>query len=329
MKFTATTAAIASLLLASSSSALPADTGATIAKVGDKPDVELFSRRSFGLEKREALPNPKAQYARPDWRTMSATTTTQLDSHAAGDDHAGVDVFDDYYHLADDHHFARSHYFSRSDFEVRSAVFSRCLVPPVTNSSASDLTSLRTFSAAPTSAAGSPQATATRASTTTTSAAPSSTAGANIRDAALNEHNRFRALHGANALVWDQTLADAAAKWAANCVFQHSQGAVGPYGENLAANAGTGPQPSQTQIVVGLIGLWEDEASDYDPSNPVYSHFTQMVWKSTTNLGCAMASCPGGTIFDAQYGNSNYLVCEYSPPGNVYPADNFRANVQP
>jgi len=74
--------------------------------------------------------------------------------------------------------------------------------------------------------------------------------------------------------------------------------------------------------------------AQYDPKNPVYSHFTQVVWKSTTQVGCAVAKCSG--IFDAKYGvcptvpspgvKTDYLfdrqpaqfyVCEYSPPGNV------------
>jgi len=40
--------------------------------------------------------------------------------------------------------------------------------------------------------------------------------------------------------------------------------------------------------------------ADYDPKNPTYSHFTQVVWKGTTQVGCAVATCSG--IFDASYG---------------------------
>lgn len=90
----------------------------------------------------------------------------------------------------------------------------------------------------------------------------------------MNEHNRFRALHGAAPLTWSQTLADAAASWASHCVFQHSGGTLGPYGENLAANAGEG---TGTTAALAGIQLWEDEAPDYNPANPTYSHFTQMV----------------------------------------------------
>ncbi|GAA5866246.1 hypothetical protein JCM1840_004054 [Sporobolomyces johnsonii] len=198
------------------------------------------------------------------------------------------------------------------------------------HSTTSSTTTSRSTTSSPaattsTTAVATPQATIATSSrsTTTSSAVPSSTAGADVRTLALNEHNRFRALHNASALVWSQTLADAAAKWAANCVFEHSQGAVGPYGENLAATAGY-----TTTIVNGACQPWEAEASEYDPTNPVYSHFTQMVWKGTTELGCVQQTCPPGSIFDAAYGNATFYVCEYNPPGNVYPASNFLANVQ-
>ena len=65
--------------------------------------------------------------------------------------------------------------------------------------------------------------------------------------------------------------------------------------ENLAAGTGG-------YTVTEGINAWTDEAGDYDPNNPTYSHFTQVVWKSTTELGCAMVDCPAGSIFPAEYG---------------------------
>lgn len=72
-------------------------------------------------------------------------------------------------------------------------------------------------------------AAAAASSTTTTTAAPSPVATADpaLATGVLNEHNSFRAKHAAPAMTSSQPLADAAAKWAKNCVFQHSQGAVG------------------------------------------------------------------------------------------------------
>ncbi|CEL58179.1 Fruiting body protein SC7 OS=Schizophyllum commune GN=SC7 PE=2 SV=1 [Rhizoctonia solani AG-1 IB] len=129
----------------------------------------------------------------------------------------------------------------------------------------------------------------------------------------LDAHNNERAKHGAKALVWDDALSASAQAWANQCKFQHSQA-----GQNLAA--GTGNPSAAT-----AVGWWNDESKDYNPSNPQYSHWTQVVWKSTTKLGCAMKQCAAGTIFDASY-VANYFVCHYSPYGNVI--GQFPQNVQ-
>lgn len=54
------------------------------------------------------------------------------------------------------------------------------------------------------------------------------------------------------------------------------------------------------------------EAQDYNYSRPGFSeqtgHFTQLVWKDTTTVGCGRRLC--GT-------RGWYLVCEYWPRGNV------------
>ncbi|KAI0036696.1 CAP domain-containing protein, partial [Vararia minispora EC-137] len=126
----------------------------------------------------------------------------------------------------------------------------------------------------------------------------------------LSSHNTVRAAHGVGNLSWNNTLEAAAQKWANKCVFQHSGGSLGPFGENLAA--GTGGETIQQGVK-----SWADEASQYSSSNPVPSHFTQMVWKSSTEVGCAVASCAGGTIFSASFGAANFYVCEYFPQGNV------------
>ena len=46
----------------------------------------------------------------------------------------------------------------------------------------------------------------------------------------LDGHNLVRRDHGASALTWSDTLASAAQRWVDGCKFQHSGGAVGPYG---------------------------------------------------------------------------------------------------
>ncbi|KAI0724475.1 CAP domain-containing protein [Cerioporus squamosus] len=137
-------------------------------------------------------------------------------------------------------------------------------------------------------------------------------------DAYLQAHNSVRAQHGASPLSWSDDLAASAQSWANNCVFQHSGGKLGPFGENLAAGTGG------SYGIGPAVKSWTDEVSDYDPSNPQASHFTQVVWKGSTQVGCAVQSCSG--IFDASFGAAKYFVCEYFPQGNIIGA--FDQNVQ-
>ncbi|GAA6008952.1 uncharacterized protein JCM10292_006574 [Rhodotorula paludigena] len=286
MKVSIFSAAAATFLYALSAVAAPANVPVTIIKVGDRPDIEHFA-------KRDAMPEPQTT-RRLTWQEAQAALRSASSAAAAASS-------------------------TRRTTTTTRRTTTTTARPTTTTSRAATTPVVVDGSAVATQSGQLP-------TTAAPSTAPVSTAGADIRDAVLNEHNTFRAQHGAAPLSWSPTLAEAALKWGSRCVFQHSQGAVGPYGENLAASAGSG-----VTINTALQGIraWEAEAPEYDPNNPVYSHFTQMVWKSTTQLGCAQVSCPAGSIFPAQYGVNSYLVCEYNPPGNVYPASNFRANVQP
>lgn len=73
-----------------------------------------------------------------------------------------------------------------------------------------------------------------------------------------------------------------------------------------------------------------DQVQLYDWSDPRYSGdtglFTQLVWKSTTSLGCAAQLCPAG-ISNTPFASGALVICRYSPPGNVL--GRFEANVLP
>lgn len=132
-------------------------------------------------------------------------------------------------------------------------------------------------------------------------------------------HNKYRALHHAPPLTWDARLASGAVEWARRCQFQHSSPG-GAYGENLYASSNV-PDP-----VADSVTQWYNEQSSYDFSAGGFSeatgHFTQVVWRSSTALGCGMAAgCAAGDGMDV------LVVCRYTPPGNVI--GEFRQNVLP
>ncbi|RSH93414.1 hypothetical protein EHS25_007770 [Saitozyma podzolica] len=149
---------------------------------------------------------------------------------------------------------------------------------------------------------------------TTSSSSASATSG--TEDTAdqptfLSLHNAFRAHYGASAVTWNDTLAVYAYNAAKTCKYGHTGG---PYGENIAAGVGGGYD------VTKGFNSWANEASLYNYSSPGYSgttgHFTQLVWKATSQIGCAAVTCPDGSIFTGYGQNSLYLVCEYYVPGN-------------
>lgn len=44
-----------------------------------------------------------------------------------------------------------------------------------------------------------------------------------------------------------------------------------------------------------------------------WGHFTQLIWKSTERLGCAVQYCPSGEMVPGM--DAWYMVCNYGPQG--------------
>ncbi|GME82432.1 unnamed protein product [Ambrosiozyma monospora] len=155
------------------------------------------------------------------------------------------------------------------------------------------------------------KAVATLSSTSESSPTSSSTSSGDFKSIMLDTTNKYRAKHGVDALTWDDTLEQYAQDYANeyDCnpdgILIHSGG---KYGENLALGYG----------YEGAVDGWYSEGSNY--TYGAYckglDHFTALVWKSTTKMGCATKYC------NSHWGD--YVICSYDPVGNVvgYCADN-------
>lgn len=116
-----------------------------------------------------------------------------------------------------------------------------------------------------------------------------------------------------NPLLWDDEVAADAQLWADNCRFVH--GGRPNQGQNLFAAGGFIPKPSDA------INNWASEVSYYNyntntcASGKKCGHYTQIVWSTTTMLGCAMTHCFTNSP-DSGKGDWYFVVCNYKPPGN-------------
>ena len=145
----------------------------------------------------------------------------------------------------------------------------------------------------------------------------------------LAVHNRERAAVGVPPLVWNNTLAAHAKAWIeylaagkaggkiVHCLqvpgWEQIEPCTHHEGENLA-----GLGSSDIKIKISTEELqhgWVDEKRGYNaktntctpvPPRTSCGHYTQMVWNTTKEVGCATGISP----------HNIYLSCRYSPPGN-------------
>ena len=130
----------------------------------------------------------------------------------------------------------------------------------------------------------------------------------------LDLHNMYRCMAGVPALKWDNTLQQQAQSWAdtGNMGHSTSRGAFSKYGENMQYACPKATPKTATD-------WWYAEIKKYSASSMTQSpHYTQMVWKGSTKIGCGKGKAPcGGDLW----------FCQFTKMGNWNMPGTLAANV--
>jgi hypothetical protein len=135
-------------------------------------------------------------------------------------------------------------------------------------------------------------------------------------------HNKYRVEVGVPPVKWSETVQKSSGGWALHLAEKEGlrlvhAGPGSPYGENLSGGPGVwGTDKDAYTALESAVAGFALEKSNYKGA-PVstggnfykYGHYTQMVWRATREIGCAVAKrkdIPGYVV-----------VCRYSPAGNT------------
>ncbi|MCI5222676.1 MAG: SCP-like extracellular [Candidatus Electrothrix sp. AR4] len=131
-------------------------------------------------------------------------------------------------------------------------------------------------------------------------------------------HNYWRFKVGVPQVRWSGKMEHVAKAWADSlknddCGFYHSGNG---YGENLYKASplfwSDGRKELQEKTPQEVADSWGREITNYNYNDNscsgVCGHYTQVVWKETKEVGCAMSVCDD---------KSQIWVCSYYPAGNL------------
>ena len=148
-----------------------------------------------------------------------------------------------------------------------------------------------------------------------------------VNEVLLAQHNKYRKMHDAPELTLDNELIKLATDYSAALAYKQDNYSITPSGnknknkEKLGENIFTCTSMLKTDCYdiesTRPVDEWYNEIKNYNFSQPGFtidsSHFSQLVWKETTKMGCGASVKDDGATYK--------VVCNYYTAGNIVDAN--------
>ncbi|NUN16006.1 MAG: hypothetical protein HUU55_20455 [Myxococcales bacterium] len=144
-------------------------------------------------------------------------------------------------------------------------------------------------------------------------------------------HNLLRAEVGAPPVTWNPTLAELAQGWANQCVAQYDSARTTKWKQATGAKTPFVGQlfyvtdvDSVPPAISSPFSAWTAGQQDYTwisnqcASGQNCGHYTQVIWATTTYLGCGIKKCAQLQLGGITWTGAYIVVCNYAVGGN-YP----------
>ncbi|KAF0978578.1 hypothetical protein FDP41_002398 [Naegleria fowleri] len=135
------------------------------------------------------------------------------------------------------------------------------------------------------------------------------------------------------SISWDDQLAQIAANYVDNCLFEHNPnlGTIysgGALGENIYMATG-----SSVNIGNSSVDSWASEKQYFTypttcQTGKVCGHYTQLIWANSVKVGCAKKTCSTVPNYP-NFNGATIVVCDYFPAGNYNGQSPYIAGTAP
>ena len=156
-----------------------------------------------------------------------------------------------------------------------------------------------------------------------------------LNEVLLAQHNKYRKIHGVDNLVLDNELIKLAQDYSAVLAYKNDSHYIAPsgnknknkeiVGENIFTCTSIVKPYCYSENSTKPVDDWYNEIYLYNFTDPGFridtAHFTQIVWKETTKIGCGASVQSDGFTYK--------VVCNYYKAGNMINTTIFSENVLP